>query len=204
MKNPQDFWNERYKDDQYAYGIKANDFLAENVKHLKPVGKILCLSEGEGRNSVYLAKLGFKVEAVDFSSEAQRKALALAEINQVSIKYEVADLNDFNLGENDFDAVVSIFAHTNSSLRNKLFRDIKRSLKKDGVFLLEGYTKSQLLRNTGGPKDVDMFFSKNDLIEKFNDFSILHCLESTRDVVEGIYHNGEADVVQFIAKKRAL
>ena len=89
MKFPQDFWNERYKEKEYIYGLNPNDFLAQNIRHLKPAGKVLCLAEGEGRNSVYLAKLGFEVEAVDFSLEAQKKALELANKNGVSIKYEI-------------------------------------------------------------------------------------------------------------------
>ena len=201
MKNPQDFWNERYKEKEYIYGLNPNDFLAQNIKNLKSEGKLLCLAEGEGRNSVYLAKLGFEVEAVDFSLEAKNKALELARKNNVLIKYTVADLNKFDFGKNCFDAIISISAHTNSNLRKKIFSQVKTSLKKGGIFLLEGYNKSQINRNTGGPKDIDMLFAKNELEENFKDFKILHCHELTRNVVEGSYHNGEADVLQFIGKK---
>jgi SAM-dependent methyltransferase len=201
MKIPQDFWNERYKEKEYIYGLNPNDFLVQNIKHLKPAGKVLCLAEGEGRNSVYLAKLGFEVEAVDFSLEAKNKALELAIKNNVSIKYTVADLNDFDFGKNCFDAIISISAHTNSELRKKIFNQVKTALKAGGIFLLEGYNKSQINRNTGGPKDIDMLFAKDELVENFKDFEILHCAELVRNVEEGSYHSGEADVVQFVGRK---
>ncbi len=201
MKFPQDFWNERYKEKEYIYGLNPNDFLAQNIRHLKPAGKVLCLAEGEGRNVVYLAKLGFEVEAVDFSLEAQKKALELAKKNGVLIKYEVADLNEFDFGKNYFDAIISISAHTNSALRKKIFSQAKTALKEGGIFLLEGYNKSQINRNTGGPKDVDMLFAKDELEENFKDFEILHCVEVVRNVEEGSYHSGEADVVGFVARK---
>jgi hypothetical protein len=38
-----------------------------------PLGKILCLAEGEGRNAVFLAQQGYQVTAVDQSSVGLEK-----------------------------------------------------------------------------------------------------------------------------------
>lgn len=198
MKN---FWDTRYDRETYSYGIDPNDFLVHHLDYLKPKGKILCLSEGEGRNAIYLAKKGFLVEAVDFSVQAQKKAMSLAKENNVNITYHVADLNDFELGENEWDAVISISAHLDSRLRNRLHTKIRKGLKQDGIFLLEGYNKDQINNDTGGPKDVDMLFSLEELHHDFNGFNILHSKDLIRDVTEGDCHGGLAAVSQFIAKK---
>jgi hypothetical protein len=68
-------WDERYQGDDYVYGTSANDFLQSHVDQL-PMGRILCLAEGEGRNAVFLAERGFDVTAVDQSSVGLAKAHA--------------------------------------------------------------------------------------------------------------------------------
>ncbi|HAA59231.1 MAG TPA: SAM-dependent methyltransferase, partial [Myxococcales bacterium] len=55
-------WDEKYNDEEYVYGTEPNDFLKEHVEQL-PKGRVLCLADGEGRNSVFLAEQGFDVTA---------------------------------------------------------------------------------------------------------------------------------------------
>ena len=52
-------WNERYSKSAYAYGTEPNEYLKEQLEKLE-VGKILFGAEGEGRNAVYLAGLGYE------------------------------------------------------------------------------------------------------------------------------------------------
>lgn len=52
-------WDQRYSEPGYAYGTDPNDFLVASLGHLPANGSILCLAEGEGRNSVFLACNGF-------------------------------------------------------------------------------------------------------------------------------------------------
>ena len=144
-----EFWDQRYKVDSYLYGENPNDFLVENLDRFKNGGKVLCLSEGEGRNAVYLALNGFQVTCVDISAIAKEKALKLAALKGVKIEYDVSDLEEYDLGNEKWDGIVSIFGHTPSIVRKKLHQAIKKSLKKGGVFLLEGYSVDQLKYNTG-------------------------------------------------------
>ena len=80
---------------------------------------------------------------------------------------------------------------------------MERSLKPGGIFLLEGYTKSQLSRDTGGPKDPDLLTGRLDLEEDFRNCELILSQEIEREVIEGDYHSGLASVVQFIAKKKS-
>src|SRR5688500_3550918 len=93
-------WDERYSDADFVYGKKPNDFLAS--LGLKSEGKqrVLCLAEGEGRNAVYLAQLGFEVLAVDQSMVGLKKALRLAEEKNVNIEIQQADLSSYRIKPN--------------------------------------------------------------------------------------------------------
>src|SRR5919112_1168906 len=111
-------WDERYSSEEYAYGTKPNRFLEAKVSFI-PKGKVLSLAEGEGRNAVYLAKQGYSVTAVDASIVGLNKAGKLAEENGVVVELIHADLADYDLGEDEWDGIVSIFCPLPSPLRKQ-------------------------------------------------------------------------------------
>ena len=102
----QKFWNERYATAEYLYGTEANAFLVEHAHLLR--GPVLSLSEGEGRNAVFLASRGLHVLGVDGSEVALEKAQALAKSRGFVIETEVADLGEYQPKERHFGSVVSI------------------------------------------------------------------------------------------------
>src|SRR3954471_19317438 len=105
-----DRWNERYRKNEFAYGEAPNNYLKEQLEKLN-VGAILFPAEGEGRNAVYAARLGWKVSAFDISIEGKNKALRLAQANNVIIDYQVGDLQTLNYKPAQFDAIALIYAH---------------------------------------------------------------------------------------------
>jgi SAM-dependent methyltransferase len=193
-------WDERYGAEEYAYGTIPNKFLEENVNCI-PVGKVLSLAEGEGRNAVFLAKQGYSVTAVDASRVGLNKARKLAEQNEVVIEFIHADLADYDLGRNKWDGIVSIFCPLPSSLRKELHKKVIAGLKRNGVFLLEAYTPNQLKHGTGGGNSVDLMQSEGSLNLELVGLKFKHLIELERDVIEGIYHTGIGSVVQAIATK---
>ena len=196
-----DFWNARYKTETYLYGAEPNDFLREHAGLFRPGDRVLSLAEGEGRNAVFLAEQGCSVRGVDFSPEAQTKALTLAKARGVSIDYVVADLTKSDMGTGVWDSVVSIFCHMASADRPPLYAAIKAALKPGGVFLLEGYNAAQLSCCTGGPKDIDYLTSLDMLLEGFDGFEIILARDTVHDIREGLGHTGSGSVTQFIVRK---
>lgn len=194
------FWNERYADEGYIYGVEPNDFLKDHVGHLPRGGRVLCLSEGEGRNAVFLAEQGFEVFAVDFSSVARDKAVALDAQRCVSFQYDVVNLMEYDFGTRQWDAIVSIFAHTDPLTRDIVWARVVPSLKAGGVFLLEAYHPQQILGGyrTGGPPTVDMMVTPDMLQQNFADLSVLYEFCGEQYVVEGVGHTGHAFVTRFI------
>ena len=182
------------------YGKEPNDFLRNNVDAL-PHGKVLCLADGEGRNSVFIASTGRAVWSVDLSTQGPLKTHRLAAERGVEVTAESADLADYDLGENRWDAIVSIFAHMPIDVREDLHKRVATALKPGGVFLLEAYTPSQVGRGTGGPQDPALTMQLNALKEELAPLTFVVVQEIERNVVEGIGHTGMASVVQVIARK---
>ncbi len=194
-------WDSKYGDNQsYIFGTEPNTFLAEYFSQL-PRGKVLCLGDGEGRNSVFLAKQRYQVTAVDMSLIGIEKAKKLAEENDVSINFVHRDLQDYEIGENCWQGIVSIFCHVPVSLRQKIHADVVRGLKPAGVFLLESYTPDQLKHGTGGPPNADLLMTSATLSQELTGLSFSHLVEIERDVQEGSGHSGWSAVVQLVAVK---
>ena len=197
-----DFWDQRFSASEYVYGTEPNDFLFEHAARIPP-GRVLTLGEGEGRNAVFLARLGHPVTAVDFSREGQRKAAALAMRHQVTIGYVLADLADHEPDEQSFTGVVVIFCHLVPAIRRQVLRRAARALVPGGVMLVELYSPAQLARGTGGPKDPAMLASRDQLVAELAGLDIVLAQEVVRDVHEGSLHGGPSAVTQVIARRPA-
>lgn len=196
-------WDTTYDTDQYIYGKQPNDFLKQHYAAI-PKGKVLLLAEGEGRNAVFLAKLGYDVTAVDSSSIGLEKAKKLAQENNVAINVICEDLATFDLGEQHWDGIVAIYCHLPPALRQDVFKRVERSLASSGVFLLEGYRPEQIEYNSGGPPLAEMMISKATLAEELPNLAFSHLEELEREVYEGVKHHGLAAVTQAIGSLKPL
>ena len=195
-----DFWNDRYANKEYAYGVKPNDFYKSKL-NLVPKGKLLFAAEGEGRNAVYAAQQGFEVYALDNSIEAKNKAEKLAADKNVKIDYMVSELENLDYPPNSFDALVLVFAHFPKSIRKQYHEKLLTYLKPGGMVIFEAFAKEQLNYNSGGPKQIEMLFSEEEIHDEFPniDFIKLETVETHLD--EGPYHQGNGKVVHFIGTK---
>lgn len=194
------FWDERYSAPEYAYGEKPNEFFREQLAGLSP-GKILFPLEGEGRNAVHAAVMGWTVEAFDQSEAGQKKAFQLAEKQRVTIHYQIGLMEDILYPEGHFDAVALIFAHFPAELRTRYHHKVISWLKPGGTLLLEGFGKEQIRLASGGPRDPAMLFSKEELENDFSGLEIRWLAEKSVQLDEGLYHQGPAAVIQLKAQK---
>jgi SAM-dependent methyltransferase len=193
-------WNERYSEPGFAYGTEPNDFLASVADHL-PLGPVLTIGEGEGRNAVFLAGLGHEVVAVDQSEVGLAKARRRAEERGVRVQTQRADLRNYPIQSGAWAGIVSIFCHLPPSIRVPLHAAVVRGLRPGGIFVLEAYTPRQYGRGTGGPPSPEMMVSLEDLTDEVAGLEFLHARELEREVREGVYHTGLASVVQLLARR---
>lgn len=196
----QNHWDERYSSPEYIYGTEPNRFLKEQLKGIE-AGKILFPAEGEGRNAVFAATLGWQTDAFDQSIEGQKKALQLAKQKGVSIQYSIQSLEDWNPESGIFDCIVLIFVHMPEELRKKVHTAAIRALKSGGSLILEAFTAEQLKNTSGGPKTTDLLFTKEMLETDFMNLKVIELKETKRTLDEGRLHQGVADVIQFIGTK---
>ncbi|HVX40033.1 MAG TPA: class I SAM-dependent methyltransferase [Gemmatimonadaceae bacterium] len=195
-------WNERYAAPDFVYGTEPNDFL-RSVANRIPPGPVLCLAEGQGRNAVYLASLGHDVVAVDQSTVGLQRAQELAAARGVTITTEVADLAEYRITPGTWAGIVAIFMHLPPALRAQVLAASVQGLAPGGAFIMEAYRPKQLEYGTGGPGDVSLLVSLDDLRRELAGLRIEHGVETEREIHEGAYHKGHSAVVQMLAFKAA-
>ncbi len=193
-------WDKRYGTEDYAYGKEPNAFFSSQLDKIVP-GKILLPAEGEGRNAVYAALKGWKVDAFDQSGVGQSKALAFASELDVKINYKVCQLKDFPFMENHYDAVALLFFHADPAGRKLLHHKVYESLKPGGTLILEAFHKEQANKDTGGPKSLELLFDEETLSSDFARFDSLLLEKQDIQLNEGPFHQGLASVIRFLGKK---
>jgi SAM-dependent methyltransferase len=197
----QDFWDKRYKQEQYAYGETPNEYLKSKLAGL-PKGKVLFPLEGEGRNAVFAAKTGWQVSAFDQSKEGKKKAELLAQKNGVHIDYAVSDMENVSYPENSFDVLVLVYAHFPFNERKRYHQKLASFLKKGGILIIEGFSKKHIEKqtanpNVGGPKDETMLYDLEGVKSDFQGFDFMESYETDIELQEGVYHVGTASVVRI-------
>lgn len=201
-----DRWNDRYSKEEFAYGEQPNNYLKEQLEKLSP-GKILFPAEGEGRNAVFAAKLGWTVSAFDISVEGRNKALRLAETNKVTIDYEVGELQTLNYYAGQFDAIALIYAHFPADIKSSFHKTLDTYLRKGGLVIFEAFSKKHIdyvTRNekVGGPKDLASLFSIDEIKSDFANYEIIELVEKEIELSEGLFHNGKGSVIRFVGRKK--
>jgi SAM-dependent methyltransferase len=196
------FWDERYRTDEYAYGVEPNDFLRVEA-HRIPPGPVLCLAEGEGRNAVFLAGLGHQVTAVDLSIEGLRKAERLAQRHGVTIDVIQADLATFDLGLDRWNGIVEVFAHVPPPVRHRLHAQIPLAVRAGGCLILETYRPEQLALGTGGPKELSLLSTLAELREQLSSLELVVARDANREIHEGRFHDGPSATVQLVGVRPA-
>lgn len=193
-------WDERYRAETYAYGTEPNAFLVDMVGWL-PKGRVLCIGEGEGRNAVWLAGLGYRVTAVDASAVGLDKAARLAKARGVEITTVHADLAHFDIGQGAWDGIVSIFCHLPPALRADVHRRCVAGLRPGGVIVLEAYTPRQIAHGSCGPPTEALMMDEETLRAELAGLESVHLQECERVVHEGAFHDGLGAVVQLVGRR---
>lgn len=197
-----DHWNMRYQIESYLFGVEPNEFLVAEAHRLTPHQRVLCVADGEGRNSVWMARQGLDVEAFDISEVAVGKARRLAAEHGAHVDFNCASVAGFDWPINRYDAVAAIFIQFLTALeRPWLFDQILRSLQPGGLLLLEGYRVEQLNYGTGGPSVPEQLYREEQLRDELRAFEILELRSEDREVQEGASHRGMSALIEVVARR---
>ena len=196
MKNK---WDEKYSSEEYFFGTEPNDFLKEEIEKL-PSGKALFIGDGEGRNSVFAATLGWNSDAIDLSSVGKEKALKLAEEKNVEINFKIAEALNYNYPSETYDAVAIIYFHVEKKLREEFNRKITKTLKPNGSLILLVYDEEHLKNESNGPSDINLLYTLSEIAEDFIDFDFTtFAQEQLKRVKKGLEQ--ESTIIKFVGKK---
>ena len=180
--------------------MSPNKYLESFLEGRQP-GRILFPAEGEGRNSVFAASVGWQADAFDQSEAGRDKAIRLASSKNCSINYSISSLEDWDPKGVTYDCIALIFVHLVPGIRKTIHQKMISALKPGGILLLEAFTKKQMPRTSGGPKNLELLFDAEDLQSDFAKLETVEFNETQVVLDEGPLHQGLADVVRLIARK---
>jgi len=195
----QQFWDQRYAENETVFGNKPNKFFRQFIDLHKP-GTLLLPAEGEGRNAVYAASKGWQTDAFDFSEVAREKALDFARGERVSINYELKNIADFK-AKKLYDAVALIYVHLPEPIRKKFHQEVYNSIKPGGFLVLEAFAREQEQFESGGPRDVSLLYDAPALCSDFPFLHLISCEQKEIFLDEGDYHKGKAAVMRIIGQR---
>ncbi len=207
-KQEQARWNGRFAAGGYLFGTAPNGFLAAQQHRLNPGMTALCVADGEGRNSVWLAQQGLRVSAFDFSpvglDKARRLAAQAGEGVAERLNYAQADIEDWDWDGQTYDLVAAIFIQFLApAARERVFLGMMRAMKPGGLLILQGYTPKQLEYKTGGPPQAENMYTADSLRSSFAALEILHLAEHEEMVDEGPGHRGRSALIDMVARRPA-
>lgn len=210
FQDAQATWDARFAKTDYHFGREPAVFLAAQQTRIadylaaKPGATALAVSDGEGRNSVWLARQGLKVTAFDISPVGVEKARKLADDAGVTVDYRVEDINAFDWDAAQYGLVVVIFIqYASPPERARIFAGIQRALKPGGLALIQGYGLRQLEYKTGGPGKAENLYTIDMMRESFAALEPQLLSEHDAIVNEGPGHNGISALVDFIGRRPA-
>ncbi len=194
------FWDERYSEPGLAYGPDPNLFIKSFLDKHEP-GRILFPAEGQGRNAIYAAIKGWKVDAFDYSEIARQKALQESERAGVQINYWVEKLQTFSSDSSIYDAIALCYVHIAQEERKLFYESLIDALKPGGLLVMEAFTRTQLAYRSGGPKTEDLLYTEEIVEDDFRLLETVFIQELKTKLNEGKYHVGEAHVVRYVGRK---
>lgn len=196
-----EFWNNKFSKEGYLYGKKPNAFLSSCLNKFTKNKSLLCLGEGEGRNAIYFAKNGFKVEAFDASDIGLKKLQDFAKEEGVEVNTKCIDLNTWETNKK-YGTIIASYLHMYKNERKALFSKILESLESSGFFVGEFFSVKQLSYESGGPKDEELLYTVEDFKNLFSNCKYEKLEEVETILDEGKGHQGKACVIRIIIQKK--
>jgi SAM-dependent methyltransferase len=158
-------WNAKYGSNTCLTGREPCLWLVDHADLLPGKGQALDIAMGEGRNALFAASLGYDVLGIDISEVGVSHADDLARQNQLTIRTQVVDLDQYKIDENTFDLILCFYF-----LDRRLFADICDGLKPGGILMYETFSVDYL-QYSGFKKE--WVLEKNELREAFSGLKVL-------------------------------
>ena len=162
----EEFWNERYRSAAALWSGNPNRYLVSEASDLQP-GTALDVGCGEGADTLWLAKRGWRVTGLDVSTvaleRAARHAVAAGAGIAARIDWKHADLIGWDPGAARYDLISSQYLHLPPEPRAVLLRTLARAVAPGGTLLIVGHHPSDLQTTMPRPQRPELFFTGGDI-----------------------------------------
>ena len=131
----------------------------------------------------------------------------LAQAKGVTVDYAIGNLPDLGYQSEQFDVIAMIYTHLPFEIRAEYMCLLHTYLRSGGYIIFEGFSKKHLEYNSknpnvGGPREIDLLFSIEEIQKTFPDYEIIELIETEIELQEGICHNGTGSVIRFLGRKK--
>ena len=175
--DPKNKWNLKHKERLNHDGELTPNIRLKNMSDYLKGGSVLDIACGLGANSIFLAQLNYRVQALDISDVAitnlkQRSALMHLNINPFVC--DLTKLESFHVQENSFDLVIMTYY-----LDRSIFSYVKSIVKKNGYFFMETYYSTSQNENQGISEKYKL--QSNELLKEFGEWKVLYYEENEQE-----------------------
>jgi len=176
-------WNTKHKN--VPMPMDPSSIVMKHVKHLQGA-RALDIACGVGRNTHYIAELGYEVDAVDISDYALSQIRSLNTIHTIE-----SDLTHYTITPDSYDLILNI-----NYLERKLFDSIRSGLKTGGILIFETFITAHE-PGYHSPSNPEYLLQSNELPTVFSSLEIL--LYEERDAIN--MYGEKVKVASFVGKK---
>jgi SAM-dependent methyltransferase len=192
-----DGWDRRYAGADLIWSAGPNRFVEEELAD-RPPGRVLDLASGEGRNALWLAALGWRATAVDFSAVAVAKGRARAEELGLRVEWVVADVIDgYRPPPGSFDVVLIAYLHLPPEQTAAVLRTAAGAVAPGGFLLVVGHDLTNLSEGTGGPQDPERLYSPELITGQLDGWRIERAERARRPVETD---SGTVDAIDTVVR----
>jgi SAM-dependent methyltransferase len=148
-------WDERYAEQQ-QWSSEPNALVAELLEGLPP-GDAVDLAAGEGRHALWLARLGWRVTAVDFSAVGLQRGRGQPGADRVT--WAQADVTAWSTEPESLDLVLVAYLHLAEADTVAVLTRAVTWLRPGGRLLVLGHDVANIDDGVGGPQDPAILHS---------------------------------------------
>lgn len=196
------FWEQLYADMEVSTFSKGPTMDVNEFYNVFPQNaQVLDVGCGEGRNSIFMAKLGNKVDAFDISENGIEKAKKISRQMGVQINFFCCDLEKF-LFEKEYDVILShgVLHLPYKDVRDGFITKMQANTRIGGYNVIGIFT-NRLPATPDNAPYTHSLFEVGELPEKYKDWEIIYHLEGTfTDSHPGDIHHEHA-FERIIAKR---
>jgi SAM-dependent methyltransferase len=191
-------WNRKHGEAGLLFGADPNRFLVAEVAGLRP-GRALDLACGAGRNAVWLAEQGWAATGVDYADVAIENARGLAAERGVDVEWVQADVLEWEPPAGEFDLVAVLYLQLPAEHRRAVLERAAAAVAPGGTLLVVGHDLQNLNGGYGGPKDVRVLFTPDEVAAELRGLEVEKAERVLRPVET---EDGEAQAIDALVRAR--